>query len=137
MRSARPSPAAHRAVGPSFAFVRRVSPPNGGGRERGQATVELVAMLPLLLAAAFACAQLLAAGAAREFAGHAAEAGAVALLEGRDPLAAAREAVPGWSRSRLKVEVRGRAVHVSVRPAPLVPPLADAMTARSVARTGT
>ena len=105
--------------------------------ERGQSTVELVGLLPLLLAVAFAVAQLLAAGAAREFAGHAAEAGALALLQGRDPVAAARAAVPGWSRSRLKVEVRGEAVHVAVRPAPLVPPLADTMTARSVARTGT
>ncbi len=105
-------------------------------REHGQSTVELVAMLPLLLAAAFAVAQLLAAGAAREFAGHAAEAGAVALLQGKDPAAAARDAIPGWSRSRLRVEIKGKSVHVAVRPAPLVPPLADAMVARSVARTG-
>ena len=105
--------------------------------QRGQATVELVAMLPLMVAVAWAAAQVLAAGAAREFAGHAAEAGAIALLQGADPVAAARSAVPGWSRSRLEVEVRGEAVHVSVRPVPLVPPLADRLTATSVARTGT
>ena len=67
-------------------------------RQRGQATVELVAMLPLLFVVAFAAAQLLMAGAAAEYAGHAAEAGAVALLEGRDAAAAARSAVPGWSQ---------------------------------------
>jgi hypothetical protein len=105
--------------------------------ERGQSTVELVAMLPLLLAVALAVAQLLAAGAAREYAGHAAEAGAVALLEGGDPEKAAREAVPGWTLSRLHVEVKGESVHVTVRPQGIVPPLAKAMETTSIARTGT
>ncbi len=50
--------------------------------ERGQATVELVAMLPLMAGIAVLVLQLLAAGAARELAGHAAEAGAVAMLQG-------------------------------------------------------
>src|SRR5581483_9984706 len=103
-------------------------------RERGQSTVELVAMLPLLLAVVLAVVQLLLAGAASEYAGHAAEAGAVALLEGADPVAAAREAIPGWSRSRVDVVVRGGVVRVAVEPAALVPPLAAAMTAHAQAR---
>jgi hypothetical protein len=106
------------------------------GPESGQSTVELVAMLPLLVAVAFTVAQVLAAGAASEFAGHAAEAGAVALLQGGDPVQAARESVPGWSRSKLDVRVRGRSVRVAVRPAPLVPPLADLLTAHAEASAG-
>jgi hypothetical protein len=108
----------------------------GRSRERGQATVELVAMLPVCVAVAFAIAQLLMAGAASDYAGHAAEAGAVALLEGGDPAQAARDAVPGWSRSSLDVRVRGRSVQVTVRPTRLVPPLADLLTAHARARAG-
>ena len=62
---------------------------------RGQASVELVALLPLAALVALAIGQLLAAGAARELAGNAAEAGAAALLQGGDPAAAARAALAG------------------------------------------
>lgn len=106
-------------------------------REHGQSTVELVAMLPLLFAVVLACVQLLLAGAASDFAGHAAEAGAVAVLEGGDPAAAARAAVPGWARSRLEVDVRGGAVRVAVEPAAVVAPLAHALVAHAEARAGT
>ena len=47
---------------------------------RGQSTVEVVGMLPLLAIVAFAALQILAAGLAAELADHAAEAGAVAIL---------------------------------------------------------
>jgi hypothetical protein len=103
--------------------------------ERGQSTVELVGMLPLLVLAGFAAAQVLMAGAAREFAGHAAEAGAVALLQGGDAAQAARAAVPGWSRGKLSVRVDGPTVRVTVEPASLVPPLADLLAAHAVARS--
>lgn len=93
-------------------------------------------MLPLLVAVAVAIAQLLMAGAAKEYAGQAAEAGAVALLEGGDPAEAAREAVPGWSRSRLDVRVRGRSIRVAVRPTGLVPPLADLLVAHAEVQAG-
>lgn len=105
-------------------------------RQEGQSTVELVALLPLLVAVAFAAAQVLVAGAASEFAGHAAEAGAIALLQGSDPTAAARDAVPRWSRSRMEVRVRGSSVRVAVHPAPLVPPLAELLTANAEASAG-
>lgn len=84
--------------------------------ESGQASVELVVLAPLLVAVVLAAAQLLAAGAARELAGHAAEAAAVAMLQDEDPAAAARDAVPGWSRRRIAVRVAGRRVHVRMRP---------------------
>ena len=45
-------------------------------------------------------------------AGGAAEAAAVALVNGRDPDAAARAAAPGWPRERVHVHVRGGRVSV-------------------------
>lgn len=104
--------------------------------ERGQASVELVAMVPLLVAVALALGQLLAAGAARELAGHAAEAGAIALGRGADPRAAARDALPGWSRERLEVEVKGRRVRATLQPLPLVPPLAERLRSSVTADAG-
>lgn len=84
--------------------------------ERGQATVELAVLAPLLVAVALAVAQLLAAGAASVLADHAAEAAAVALLQDADPVAAAHAALPGWSRGRVRVKVEGRHVRVRLRP---------------------
>ncbi len=86
------------------------------GPERGQASVELVVLAPLLVVVVLAAAQLLAAGAASVLADHAAEAGAVAMLQGADPVAAARAALPGWSRRRVVVTVHGRQVRVRLRP---------------------
>jgi hypothetical protein len=112
-----------------------VSAPPARGR-RGQATVELVAILPLAAAVGLAVLQLLAAGAAAELAGHAAEAGAVALLERQDPAEAARASVPGWSRRGLRVEIDHRRVAVRLRPPSLIPPLAAALVAESSADAG-
>ena len=103
---------------------------------RGQASVELVAMLPLLVAVALALGQLLAAGAARELAGHAAEAAAIAIGRGENARDAAHEALPGWSRERLRVEVDGRRVRATVTPFPLVPPLADRLRTTVTADAG-
>ena len=89
---------------------------SGRSRERGQATVEVVALLPLVVAVALALIALLAAGQARELAGHAAAAGAMALLQGSDPRDAARSAAPSWSRERMEVQVSGRRVRVRLRP---------------------
>ncbi len=105
-------------------------------RESGQASVELVALAPLLLAVVLAVAQLLAAGAARELADHAAEAGAVALLQGTDPAQAARDAVPGWSRGRVDVRIDGRRVRVRLRPRALVPGLAGMLESTGEAHAG-
>lgn len=104
--------------------------------QRGQASVELVALLPLLLLVALVVAQLLAAGRCRELAGHAAAAGAIALLQDEDPAAAARRALPGWSRGRVDVRVRGRVVRVTLRPPGLVPGLAPALGTRVQADAG-
>jgi hypothetical protein len=103
---------------------------------RGQATVELVGMLPLAALVALAVGQLLAAGAAHELAGNAAEAGAAAILQGTDPGAAAHDALPGWSDDRVDVRVSGRVVRVRLRPVPVIPGVADRLAATVVADAG-
>jgi Flp pilus assembly protein TadG len=105
-------------------------------RRRGQATVEVVALVPLLLLGGAGAFEGLAAGAAAELADHAAEAGAVAIAEGSDPAAAARAAVPGWTRARLAVRVRGTRVEVRMRPPAPSRTLEDLLTARAVATAG-
>jgi hypothetical protein len=104
--------------------------------ESGQAAVEVVGMLPLLVLAGAAVMQLLAAGLAREYAGHAAEAGAIALGDGRDARDAARAALPGWSRGRLQVDVDGRRVEVRLRPPAVLRSVADLLAAESTADAG-
>jgi hypothetical protein len=89
-------------------------------RSLGQSTVEVVGMLPLLAIVAFAALQILAAGLAAELADHAAEAGAVAILEGTDPHDAAKHAIPGWSGAHVDVAVHGKTVRVRVRPPAVV-----------------
>jgi hypothetical protein len=104
--------------------------------ESGQASVELAVLAPLIVAIVLAAAQLLAAGAAGELADHAAEAAAVALLQGGDPTAAARDAVPGWSRKRMTVRVEGRRVHVRLRPPSPIPALGGMLEASRQADAG-
>jgi hypothetical protein len=102
----------------------------------GQAAVEVVALLPLLAAVALAVLQALAAGVASELAGHAAHSGAVALAEGGDAAAAARAAVPGWSRASVAVTVRGSRVEVRLTPPALVPGLGARLAATAGADAG-
>lgn len=104
--------------------------------DAGQATVEAVAMLPLLGVVALTVLHLLAAGATHELAGHAAEAGAVAVLQHRDPEDAARASVPGWSRARMRVDVTGDRVRVRARPPAVLGALADALAAEAEAHAG-
>ena len=105
-------------------------------RERGQAAVEVVAMLPLLFVVGLAVCQVLVAGLAREAAHHAAQAGAMAMLQGGDPAREARAAVPDWSRSRLSVAVSGRVVRVRVAPPSLVPGMGGLLASSSSAFAG-
>jgi hypothetical protein len=95
------------------------------GGERGQASVELLGLLPLLLAVALAAAQLLAVGYSSVLAGNAAEAGALALAGGGDPRASVRDALPGWSRAHARVSVSGGEVRVQLHPPTLLRPLAE------------
>jgi hypothetical protein len=103
---------------------------------RGQATVELVAGLPALLLAGLLALQLLAAGYALTLADGAAEAGALALAAGRPAAAAARDALPGWARGDVDVQVNGGRVTVRLRPPSPLPAIADrlAVTSSAAAR---
>jgi Flp pilus assembly protein TadG len=91
---------------------------------RGQASVELIALMPLLLVVALGAAQLLAVGYSKVLAGNAAEAGALALAGGGDARSAARAALPGWSRARARVAVAGGDVRVDLPPPALLSALA-------------
>jgi hypothetical protein len=93
-------------------------------------------MLPLLALVGAAVLQVLAAGAAHEYAGHAAEAGAIALADGRDARRAARDALPAWTGRRIAVAVDGRRVHVRLSPPAVLPGVSDLLAARSTADAG-
>ncbi len=77
------------------------------GSEAGQASVELVALLPILFAVLLASWQGAVAGQAWWLAAGAARAGARADLVGGDPLAAARRELPAGLRRRLTVRRGG------------------------------
>ena len=104
--------------------------------ERGQAAVEVVGMLPLLFLVTFAVCQVLVAGLAQEAAHHAAQAGAMAILQDGDAVAQARAAAPDWSRRRMDVSVSGHTVRVRVTPPSLVPGLGRLLASSSSASAG-
>jgi pyrimidine deaminase RibD-like protein len=90
-----------------------VRPPAG---ERGQASVELAASADVAVVVSLLALQLLAAGYAAVMADHAAEAGALALANGRPAADAARSAVPGWPHGAAHVQVEGDTVRVTLEP---------------------
>jgi hypothetical protein len=102
-------------------------------RDDGQATVELLAAIPLLLLAGCIALQLLVSGYALTLADGAAEAGALALAAGLPPKDAAREALPAWLRDGAAVSVRGGEVTVRLRPPSPLPAVADHLTLSSSA----
>jgi hypothetical protein len=77
---------------------------NAAHGEEGTASVELVAVVPFLLLAMVAVAQIALAGQALWSASVAARAGARAAVVGRDPTAAARTALPPSMRHGAKVD---------------------------------
>jgi hypothetical protein len=104
--------------------------------EEGQATVEFIAAIPILLLAGFLALQLLAAGYALTLADGAAEAGALALAAGRPAARAARAALPDWADDDSAIAVNGGEVTVRVAPPSPFPSLADhlALTSSAFAR---
>jgi len=85
-------------------------------RQRGQATVELIAVLPLVLAVGAIAWQLVLAGQAAWLTADAARAGARADAVGADPGRAARSVLPHSFERGLKVESRpGGGVRVYAR----------------------
>jgi pilus assembly protein CpaE len=76
-------------------------------REDGQATVELLGVVPVLLAIGLVLWQLILVGHTAWVSAHAARAAARAELVGEDASAAARSALPAGLERGLEVE-RGR-----------------------------
>ena len=81
--------------------------PGAPPRERGQATVETVALIPAMVAIGLVALQLLVVGYASVRAGTAA---------GSDARAGVRESLPGWSKAGARVGVTDGRVEVRVRP---------------------
>jgi hypothetical protein len=97
-------------------MTRRPIPPS----ELGQATVELLAAIPLLLLAAAVALQLLLVGYALTLADGAAEAGALALAAGRPARAAVESALPDWAGERAEIAISGGEVTVRLAPPSLI-----------------
>jgi hypothetical protein len=88
----------------------------GVNEERGQASIELVAVLPCILLVAAVVWQLVLVGHTAWLTAQAARAGARADAVGRDAEAAARSTLPGSLERGLEVDSRQvGGVRVSVR----------------------
>jgi hypothetical protein len=100
---------------------------------RGQATIEAIALVPVIVAVGLGILQLLAVGYSSVLAGNAAEAGALALAAGTDAREGARRALPGWSRARARVDVDGGRVAVHLRPPSPLRALAEGLEVSATA----
>lgn len=101
--------------------------------QRGQASVELIAAIPLVALAGAIALQLLLAGYALTLADGAAEAGALALASGQPARAAVEGSLPAWAADRAQVAVDGGEVTVRLRPPSLLPAAGDALAIESSA----
>jgi hypothetical protein len=97
-----------------------VGPRAQNSRKRGQASVELVAILPALAVCLVIAAQTVVVGWALWSAGTAAQAGARAEEVGSDAEAAARRALPGALRGHAAIDADD-GVRVKVRVPAIVP----------------
>jgi hypothetical protein len=88
-------------------------------REDGQATVELLGVVPALLAAGLLVWQLILVGHTAWVSAHAARAAARAELVGEDHVAAAKSALPGGLESGVEVTSRSGVTQVRV-PVPII-----------------
>jgi hypothetical protein len=104
-----------------------------GAGAQGQATIETIALAPVIIAIGLALLQLLAVGYASVLAGNAAEAGALALAAGTDARDGAKQALPGWSRAGARVEVDGGQVEVHLRPPSPIEALAEGLQVSATA----
>ena len=116
-------------AGPTFERVERAQ---GTPRERGQASVETVVLLPVLVALTFAMWQAALAGWTLVSAESAARAAARAALAGSPPRPAALAALPGSMSRGARVEESGGRVTVRIH-VPAVLPGFDADLTASAA----
>ena len=103
------------------------------GCDAGQATVEVIAGVPVLAIGALVALQLCAVAFTLHLADGAAEAGALAVAAGEPAAAAARSALPGWASDDVSVEESAGRVRVEVRPPAPLPAIADALSVVSTA----
>ncbi len=113
--------------------VRRFTP-NHLRTDDGQSLVELVAITPIVLLCGMLGLQGLVVGANAVAVDHSAHAAALAEQFGNDPVAAAREAVPGWSHGDVRVRVGSGRVRVELTPKSIIPGLARMLELRSEVR---
>ena len=106
-------------------------------RESGQASVEMVGLLPAVVLAAAVAWQLALAGHAAWACANAARVAARAQLVGEDARVAARSALPRHLERGLRVRTRdGSAVRVTVRVPLLLPGVRSPMTVAAAASLG-
>ncbi|GLY13858.1 hypothetical protein Kisp01_08740 [Kineosporia sp. NBRC 101677] len=91
------------------------------GKDDGQAAIEVVGTLPVLLFTLLVIWQLVLFGMTFVWSGHAASAAARAVSVGQDPAVAARAGVPGGLAGDLSVSTSGNTVTVNL-PVPMVVP---------------
>mgnify|MGYP006952616036 CR=1 FL=1 len=101
--------------------------------QRGQATLEVIAGVPLLALGALVALQLCAVAYAVHLADGAAEAGALAIAADRPPGPAVRGALPAWAADEVSVEAESGHVRVEVQPPAPLPAIAKALTVDSSA----
>ncbi len=101
--------------------------------DEGQAQIEVLAAVPVFVTVAVIILQLLGLGYAQSLADGAAEAGAVAVADGREPAPAVAAALPDWARGRIEVSVDGGRVRVELQPPHLLPAAEETFSVRSQA----
>jgi pilus assembly protein CpaE len=116
-----PAGSAPGAAAPAIEGSRR----RRRGRDVGQATIETISILPVVLLVAVLVWQLALYGATMVWSGHAANAAARALSVHQNPAAAAQAAVPGSVAGAINVNSSGDSVTVRVRVPLLTPAVAS------------
>lgn len=111
-----------------------MSAAHGTAGSRGQATVEAVAGLALSLAAGAIAFQMLAVGHAASLADGAAQAAAVATVNGRSADRAARRSLPAWAAGRVEVVRTGGLIRVTLRPPAVIGPVSGLLRVGSTVR---
>lgn len=107
--------------------------PQPAGDESGQAQIELIAVIPVVVCVAALILQLLAVGYAQSLADGSAEAGAYAVAAGADPEEAARGSLPDWAADRADIEAEAGRVTVSIEAPSLLAEVGDRLAVDSSA----
>ena len=100
----------------------------------GQATVEAVAGLALFLVAGVVAFQMMAVGHSASLADAAAQAAAVAVVNGRPAERAARRSLPSWAAGRIEFTRVGGSVRVTLGPPSVIGPVSDLLRVASTVR---